>query len=110
MSVFKNTQVAKLFKVSNTTVTNWIEATEKGKVDLELTSIGKRKLIIDNTKNRQIIQRLVEKGKKHIGRSDRIFIKSNSELYKTFNSRELSEIYNSVESRKIDPINTLILE
>jgi uncharacterized SAM-dependent methyltransferase len=99
MSVFKNTQVAKLFKVSNTTITNWIEAAEKGKVDLELTSIGKRKLIIDNAKNRQVIQRLVEKGKKHIGRSDRIFINPSSDILKVFSENQLSELYANLSSK-----------
>jgi SAM-dependent methyltransferase len=103
MSFFKNSQVAKLFKVSNTTITNWIDAAEKKQNDLQLTSIGKRKVIIDSKHNREIIRRLKVRGRKHIGRSNRILVKPDKKLQEILTQKQLSELYCSLSSRKEIP-------
>jgi transposase len=103
MSFFKNSQVAKEFKVSNTTVTNWIEAAEKGLVDIKLSTIGTRKVIIDSLENRELLQVLKNKGKKHVGKTNQKHVKVDPLLYKIFNDYQLSEIYTGLQTRKLIP-------
>ncbi len=98
MSVFKNSQVAKLFNVSHTTVTNWIEAAEKNQNSLQLTTLGKRKVIIDNLYNRDVIKKLIERGKKHSWSTKKINTSVDTELYRIFNVKQLSEIVSSLTS------------
>ena len=99
MSFFRNSQIAKMYDVSPTTVTNWILASKKGLNDLELVTIGKRKVLVDSDFNRNLISKLKSKGKKHIGRD---FVKTcevNPKLYEVFNDKQLSEIYCSLSTK-----------
>lgn len=103
MSFFKNSQIAQLFKVSNTTVTNWIEASEKGLVNLELTTIGTRKVVVDNFQNRELLQMLKNKGKKHVGKSSHKYVNADPAIYKIFNDTQLAEIFTGLQSRNTVP-------
>jgi uncharacterized SAM-dependent methyltransferase len=103
MSVFKNTQVAKQFKVSNTTVSNWIESSEKNQNDLQLTTLGKRKVIIDNLHNREVIKKLTQRGKKHLWGAKVIQTKALPEIYNIFSSNQLAEIVSSLTSSREIP-------
>ncbi|MEI6729241.1 MAG: L-histidine N(alpha)-methyltransferase [bacterium] len=103
MGFFKNSQIAKLFKVSNTTITNWIEAAEKGLVNLELTTVGTRRVVIDNLQNRELLQILKNKGKKHVGRSNRKYVKPDPAIYKIFDDTQLAEIFTGIQSRNTIP-------
>jgi uncharacterized SAM-dependent methyltransferase len=47
--------------------------------------------------------KLKAKGKRHIGRSSRVFVKPNPELYKTFEKKQLTEIISSITSRSEIP-------
>jgi SAM-dependent methyltransferase len=99
MSFFKNSQVAKEFKVSNTTVTNWIEAAEKGLVDIKLATIGTRKVIIDSLENRELLQVLKNKGKKHVGKTSRVVTKVDPRFYEIFDWKQIAEIYTAITSK-----------
>jgi len=103
MSFFKNSQVARLFKVSHTTVTNWIEATEKGQNDLQLATVGKKKVIIDNPHNREIIRKLIERGKKHSWSSKKITTQARQEIYDVFTNKQLGELASSIISKSEIP-------
>lgn len=99
MSFFKNSQVAREFKVSNTTVTNWIEAAEKGLVDIKLATIGTRKVIIDSLENREMLQILKNKGKKHVGKVSRVVTKVDPKFYEIFDWKQIAEIYTAITSK-----------
>ena len=65
MKYFKNTELAKLYNVSEKSVRNWIEATKKGKLQLQLYEGGSKAYIANTTKNTLMLEDLVEKGKKY---------------------------------------------
>lgn len=98
MLFLKNSQVAKLFKVSHTTVTNWIDASERGQNDLQLTTNGKRKVIIDNPHNREVIRKLIERGKAHSWTSKKVKTEARSDLYEIFTQKQLAELVSSIMS------------
>ena len=98
MSFLKNSQVAKLFNVSHTTVTNWIEAAEKGVNALQVINNGKRVVIIDNPHNKEVIRKLIERGKSHSWTSNKKTTSAKSELYDIFSPDQLSELVSSITS------------
>ena len=65
MKYFKNTELAKLYHVSEKSVRNWIDAVEIGKLDLDLFDQKGKFYIANTTKNTRTIEALVEKGKKY---------------------------------------------
>jgi transposase len=84
MPFLTKSQASKAFQVSPTTVANWIIAAEKNKINLEIGTVGNKTVIVDSDHNRELMLKLKAKGKRHIGRSSRVFVKPNPELYKTF--------------------------
>ncbi len=109
MSFFRNSQIARLYDVSPTTVTNWIEAAEKGHNQLELATIGNRRVIVDSLNNRNLIIKLKAKGKKHINTEEKK-IKPKPEIYKIFDSKQLSEIYCSLTTKNEIPYKYTYLD
>ncbi len=65
MSFLRNTYIAKMLGISNTTVANWIKDAGAGNNALNLATIGKKKLIINSEYNLNILRKLLEKGRKH---------------------------------------------
>jgi len=103
MSFFKNSQVAKKFKVSHTTVTNWIEASERGQNDLQLATMGKRRVIIDNSHNTEVIRKLVQRGKKHSWTSKKVITAAKDEIYNIFSPQQIAELVTSILSKNEIP-------
>lgn len=64
MKYFRNTELAKIYKVSEKSVRNWIEAAQSGKIELQLFEHNGKYFIANTSKNTTIIEKLVEKGKK----------------------------------------------
>jgi SAM-dependent methyltransferase len=105
MAFLTKSQAAKHFNVSPTTINNWIIAAEKNKIDLEIATVGSKTVVMDSEHNTKLILSLINKGKKHIGRSSRVFIdiKKDSKLYKIFSRQQLTELVSSISSRSEIP-------
>jgi len=65
MIYFKNSEITKTYHVALNTVLNWMKATQKGKLDLELVTKGERTYIANTAHNLQIIERLASERKKY---------------------------------------------
>jgi SAM-dependent methyltransferase len=103
MAFLTKSQVAKTFQVSPTTVANWIIAAEKNKLNLEIATVGSKTVLVDSDHNRELIRKLKAKGKKHIGRSNRVAVKAKPELYNIFSRQQLTELISSITSRSEIP-------
>jgi uncharacterized SAM-dependent methyltransferase len=99
MSFWTKSEAAKEFHVSPTTINNWIIATEKNKVNLDIATVGTKTVLVESEHNRKIIKQLIEKGKKHIGRGGRVEVEAKQSLYNAFSRQQLSEIISSLTSR-----------
>ncbi len=104
MSFWTKSEAAKEFHVSPTTIHNWIIATEKNKVNLNLATVGTKTVLVDSEHNRKIIKQLIEKGKKHIGKGGRVEVEVSSKFYKIFNQSETIEIITNLENDKLIPL------
>ena len=65
LKYFKNTELAKIYNVSEKSVRNWIQAARSGKLDLQLYEHNGRLAIANITKNTETIKKLAENGKKY---------------------------------------------
>src|SRR5688572_442021 len=92
MKYFKNTELAKLYHVSEKSVRNWIESAETGKLDLQLFEKDDRKFIANISKNTLLIEKLVEKGKKFKNSRGFKNITPTEKFYKMFSDKQIFDI------------------
>jgi uncharacterized SAM-dependent methyltransferase len=103
MSFWTKSEAAKEFHVSPTTINNWIIATEKNKINLNLATVGTKTVLVDSEHNRKIIKQLIEKGKKHIGRGGRVVVEVSDKIDKIFTQAQKAELLASLSSRNEIP-------
>ena len=103
MAFWTKSQAAKEFLVSPTTVNNWMIAANKNKINLDLATVGSKTVLIDSEQNRKTIKELISKGKKHIGKSSRIFVETSPKLDQILTSSQKAELYASLSSRNEIP-------
>jgi hypothetical protein len=93
---FKNTQLAKLYHVSEKSIRNWIEAAKNGKLDLELFDQEGKFYIANVTKNTSVIETLVEKGKKYKNRRGFRVVTPTDEFYNLYDKKQILNIITSL--------------
>ncbi len=103
MAFLTKSQVAKNFGISPTTVNNWVKLTEKNKLNLQTAKIGNKTVILESQHNRDLIQSLKLKGKKHITQSSKIVVDADPKLYEIFSKQQLTELISSLTSRSEIP-------
>lgn len=92
MKYFKNTELAKLYHISEKSVRNWIEAAEAGKLDLQLFEKGDKKYIANTSKNTLVIEKQVEKGKKFKNTRGFKTVTPNAKFYKIFSQKQIYDV------------------
>lgn len=104
MIVFKNTELAEKYKVSLGTVRNWIEATQAGKLELDLKNDGERLYVINNIKNLSILDGIVEERRKFRNTRAVKKVKPTKEFYEFFNEEQCYDIASSLEIHREIPL------
>ncbi|MFW5719690.1 MAG: L-histidine N(alpha)-methyltransferase [Candidatus Dojkabacteria bacterium] len=104
MKYYKNVEVAEMYKVSEKTVTNWVEYAIEGKVNLELFTTSKRKYIINSPSNHSLLKTLVEKGKKYKSKRFLKKVTPLPEFYKIFNEKQVIDIITNLELYREIPL------
>jgi uncharacterized SAM-dependent methyltransferase len=94
---FKNTELAKLYHVSEKSIRNWIEGTKSGKLDLQLYEAEGRSWIANTTRNNQIIETLVQKGKKYKNTRGHKVITPSDKFYELFSRKQVLDIISNLE-------------
>ena len=96
MKYFKNTELAKLYKVSEKSVRNWIEAAQKGKLELQLFEHNGKYFIANTLKNATIIEQLVERGKKYKNKRGFRVVSPTKKFYRIYNTKQILSIISSL--------------
>lgn len=65
MKYFKNTELAKLYNVSEKSVRNWVQAAQEGKLELQLYTSNGKTYIANTPLNAMAIEGVVAKGRKY---------------------------------------------
>lgn len=103
MKYFKNTELAKLYNVSEKAVRNWIEAAKQGKIDLQLNTEAGRAHIANTNKNVALIEELVIKGKKYRNARSYKQVTPKPDFYKVYDSKEIFDILRSLDAYREIP-------
>jgi hypothetical protein len=99
MKFYKNTELARLYNVSEKSVRNWIQAAMDGKLDLQLYEKDSKFWIANTRKNAATIEQQVEKGKKFINRRALKIISPTPEFYEAYDEKQIIEIISSLSIR-----------
>jgi uncharacterized SAM-dependent methyltransferase len=110
MKYFKNTELAKLYNVSEKTVRNWIQAASEGRLDLQLYEKNDKPYVANISKNTLIIEGLVEKGKKFKNKRGYKTISPSPKFYKTFNTKQIFDIISNLTIHRELPLKYSYLD
>jgi len=104
MSFIKNTQIALEYRVSSTTVLNWIADGVAKKNNLIVELFGKKYKIIDNAHNRSVLTNLANNAVIYRNKIEVKKTKINPDLYEYFTQDQLVELINKLEINKTVPL------
>jgi len=97
MKYFKNTELAKLYHVSEKSVRNWIEASKKGKVNLLLHEERGKSYVANISRNTTVIEELVQKGKKFKNTRGQKAIVPTKKFYQRYNSKQILDMISNID-------------
>jgi uncharacterized SAM-dependent methyltransferase len=97
MKFFKNTELAKLHNISEKSVRNWISATQKGKLDLELYSHQGKWYVANTSNNTTIIEQLVQKGKKFKNTRGYKVVVPSPKFYELYNQNQVFDMISNID-------------
>lgn len=104
MKYFKNTELAKLYNVSEKSVRNWIEAAQTGKLELQLFEENGKKYIANTTKNGLLVTNLADKGKKYKNSRGVKKLYPKKAFYELYNPRQIIDIVSSLTIHHESPL------
>lgn len=96
MKYFRNTELAKIYNVSEKSVRNWIQAAQDGKLDLQLYEKNDKFFVANITKNNRLIEVLVEKGKKYKNSRGYKTISPGPKFYEIFEPKQIYDIISNL--------------
>lgn len=104
MKYFKNTELAKLYNVSEKSVRNWIDAAEAGKLDLQLHSENGKPYIANVSKNTIAIEQLVAKGKKYKNSRGFKVVRPTEQFYQLYSPKQVVDIIAAIDIYREIPV------
>jgi uncharacterized SAM-dependent methyltransferase len=103
MQYFKNTELAKLYGVSEKSVRNWIQAAVESKLELQLHTKNDKTYIANTSKNTRTIEALVEKGKKYKNSRGLKQIAPLPKFYDLYSRKQILDIITSLSVHREIP-------
>jgi hypothetical protein len=104
MKYFKNTELAKLYNVSEKTVRNWVQAAQEGKLDLQLYKESNKMYVANTPRNSLLAKQLVEKGKKYKNTRGLKVVSPAPEFYATYSNRQIFDIISCISVHNEIPL------
>jgi SAM-dependent methyltransferase len=104
LKYFKNTELAKLYNVSEKSVRNWIESAKQERLDLQLYNQGDRLYIANTSKNTLAIKQLVAKGKKYKNSRGLKVVSPTPDFYATYNPKQIFDIISNLAIHREIPL------
>lgn len=103
MLYFKHTELSEKFKVSISTVHNWIALTKEGKLDLQLHEEGKVVRIANTPTNLIKIEELVEQNKKFRNVRYHKVAEPTKEFYELYTRKQILDIITNLDTHREIP-------
>jgi SAM-dependent methyltransferase len=103
MHYYKSSELAELYGVSRRTVTNWIEQTQQGKLNLELTKEGDNYYIANTPKNQLTIPSLITDRRKYLNSRSLKRVTPIPEFYELYNEDQILDIISNIDTYREIP-------
>ncbi len=100
MHTLKNSEIAKKYNVSNSTVTRWISLAAQNKNNLQLYKVKGKFRILDNPYNHAEIARLAQEGKRYRSNIACKRVSVQSDLYEFLEEEDIVDIIRDIEQKK----------
>lgn len=98
MRYFRNTELAKLYDISEKTVRNWIKQSKEGKLNFDIYTDEKgRAYIAETTKNTLLIKDQIEGNKKYRNSKTHKVVEPKQEFYDIYTSSQIYDIISHLE-------------
>lgn len=104
MKYFRNIELTKLYNVSFTAVSNWIEATRKGRLELQLHQVDDKFYIADTAKNQAYIQEMVQERKKYLTTRALKVVTPSPDFYKRYNREQILDLISNITVHREIPV------
>jgi uncharacterized SAM-dependent methyltransferase len=101
---FKNTELAKLYNVSEKSVRNWVHAASEGKLELQLFEEGGKLYIASSSKNSLMIEELALKGKKFKNTRGHKVVKPSPKFYELYSHKQIFDIISNIDVYREIPL------
>lgn len=104
MKYFKNTELAKLYNISEKSVRNWIQAAVDGRLELGLYKKEGKHFVANTAKNTLQIEQLVLKGKKYKNSRGFKIISPTPKFYDTYTTKQIFDIISNLTVHRELPL------
>ncbi|HEX6258805.1 MAG TPA: L-histidine N(alpha)-methyltransferase [Candidatus Saccharimonadales bacterium] len=98
MNYYKSTELAEKYGVSRRTITNWVEQTRQGRLDLELCEDNGRHFILKSHKNQLAIRQLVTGRRKFLNKRSLKHVRPLPQFYETYSEQQILEIISGIDT------------
>ncbi|HWZ66002.1 MAG TPA: L-histidine N(alpha)-methyltransferase [Patescibacteria group bacterium] len=96
MQYFRNVDLTKLYPISEAGVRKWIEAAQRGRLDLKLCRENNKTYVANTPDNLLIIERLIGQRKKYINARALKAVTPSPEFYKLFTAYQIMDIASNI--------------
>lgn len=97
MKHLKNSDVARMYGVSDKTIRNWIEATQQKRLSIDLCESKNKVFIADTVRNHALLDEIVNQGKKFRNGRAHQHLKPTKKFYELFSSKQIIDIANDLD-------------
>ncbi len=104
MDHLKNSQIAQKLGITKTTVGKYIQDRLQDKNELELIPVGEAHKIADTPKNWQLLDKMVESGRRFYRHDSHKVVEVTSEFYELFDEQSKFEIFRDLDINKEIPL------
>jgi uncharacterized SAM-dependent methyltransferase len=102
MKILRNTDIAKIYGVSNPSVFYWLQDAKDGKNNLELAQAKGKFYVIDNRRNQEELQRLFQLGRNKLSKAFKKDIVATNQFLSFFDPDQLIEFISDLEKGEIN--------
>ncbi len=104
MKYYKNTELARMYKVSEKAVRNWVEGALAGRFDLRLHEENGKQYIANSAKNHSTIEELVSRGRKYKNTRGHKTVQPTPRFYEIYSPKQVIDIITNLDVYRESPL------
>jgi uncharacterized SAM-dependent methyltransferase len=104
MRYYKNSNLSKIYKVSEDTIARWIKSAEEKNLNLQIYSKSNRSYILNTSQNHTILAELAEKSRKFKNKRYLKSVTPKKDFYNIYNDHQIIDIIKNIELYREIPL------